>query len=80
MSIKETVKEYIQSEIIPYDSVDISDETKLISGGYIDSVTTLQLVDFLEKTFDIEFEAHEVDRDYLDTLISIEAFIREKKQ
>lgn len=77
--IKRIVKEYIEDEFIRDNAVAIYENSGLLSEGYIDSITTLQLVDFLEKTFNIEFEAHEVDRDNLDTLVHIEAFVKSKK-
>lgn len=52
----------------------------LISSGIVDSITTLQLVEFIETEFNIEFDAHEVDRDNLDTLILIENFVERKRQ
>ena len=78
-NIKETVRNYISESIkTGHQGYTISDNTSLISGGFIDSISTLQLVDFLEKTFQIEFEAHEVDRDNLDTLNQIEEFVQSK--
>jgi len=77
--IKETVKTFVLKTLAPQYKRDVDDEFKLISDGLIDSISTLQLVDFIEKEFNIEFEAHEVDRDNLDTLSSIEKFIISKQ-
>jgi acyl carrier protein len=52
--------------------------TPLISGGIVDSLGTLELVSFLEQQLGVEFEAHEVDRQNLDTLASIDAFVQRK--
>ena len=77
--IKEQVKTYIQAEFADEASVgSLADDTPLLSSGIIDSVSALQLVEFLETTFKIEFEAHEVDQDNLDTLDKIEAFMLTK--
>lgn len=77
--IKQIVKSYLEKELIPdHGEGPITNSTSLVTGGYIDSISTLQLVDFLEKEFHIEFEAHEVDRDHLDTLDLIENFVRSK--
>ena len=54
------------------------DSTPLISGGIMDSISTMQLVTFLEKEFNFEFQAHEVDRDNLDTIDLISNFVASK--
>lgn len=76
--IKEKVSKYILEELIKDNPTKIMDDTELISGGYIDSINTLKLVVFIEKEFNIDFEAHEVDPDYLNSLILIENTIKSK--
>lgn len=79
MLIKDTVRIYLMQElIVDNDDLKITDDMALISGGLIDSLTTLQLVDFIERQFSIEFTAHEVDRENLDTLLKIEDFVQSK--
>jgi acyl carrier protein len=56
----------------------IQGDTPLLSGGLIDSISALELVDFLEKNFGFEFEPHEVDKDNLDSLDRIIAFVTAK--
>ena len=51
----------------------------LLSSGIIDSISALELVEFLEKTFHFEFQPHEVDQENLDTITRIEAFVKTKK-
>jgi acyl carrier protein len=53
--------------------------TPLISGGILDSLATLDLVSFLEERFGITIEAHEVDRDRLDTLDAIAALVASRR-
>ncbi len=62
--IKETVKAFIKERFLKNsDDKELTYSTLLISGGLIDSILTMQLVVFLEKTFNFEFQAHEVDKD-----------------
>lgn len=77
--IKSTIKKFVLNELSPHYTGDFNDDLKLISDGLIDSISALQLVDFIETEFNIEFEAHEVDRDNLDTLADIERFIIAKQ-
>ena len=52
----------------------------LISGGILDSIATLKLVMFLEERFGIVLEAHEVDKEYLDTLDDITKLLDSKQR
>ncbi len=82
MSLEETkneIREYIISSILKSDTAKIENSTPLISGGFIDSISTLQMVDFLEKKYKIEFQPHEVDRDNLDSIDLIAQFVLSKK-
>lgn len=78
--IKDKITEYIQAEFLtPEESAGFTPITPMVSSRLLDSISTLQLVDFIEKTFNIEFSHHEVDEDNLDTIERICAFIKSKK-
>lgn len=77
--VKETVKAYIVERFLKNaDDKQLTNSTPLISGGLIDSILTMQLVVFLEEQFKIEFQAHEVDVDNLDSIDIITAFVLKK--
>ena len=77
--IKEKVRGFITDRFLKNASHnDPLDSTPLISGGIMDSISTMQLVTFLEKEFNFEFQAHEVDRDNLDTIDLISNFVASK--
>jgi len=76
--MESSIIDYIKSQFLQ-DNKDINVETKLISEGIIDSISTLKLVDFLEKEFDVEFDASEIDAEYLDTVSQIVQLIQNKK-
>ncbi len=76
--IEETVRSYILKEYAEEGDVNITRDTPLLSSGVIDSISVMQLVDFLEKTFDFEFLPHEVYQDNLDTIEKIAAFVSNK--
>lgn len=61
---------------IPADSV--KDDTKLISTRIVDSIVALRLVSHLEEKFHIEFEAHEVNQDNLESIDRIAQFVQSK--
>ena len=80
-NIKEKVKAYILEEFAnEAETGPLADSTPLLSSGIIDSISALQLVEFLENTFGFEFQAHEVDQDNLDSLDKINDFVQAKLQ
>lgn len=73
------VKEYIMSEFLPgEDSESLSDDTPLITSGILDSIQITKLVIFLEETHGVEFRAHEITVDCIDTLESIARIVQMK--
>jgi acyl carrier protein len=71
-SIKKSVKDFILATFLAGESPDnLTDDLPLISRGILDSIATLKLILFLEETFGITLEAHEADKEHLDTLNQI---------
>jgi D-alanine--poly(phosphoribitol) ligase subunit 2 len=80
LKVQQTLMDYIKSEFLNQDEqLKFEAGTTLVSSRIMDSISTLQLVDFIEKTFQIEFEHHEVDEDNLDTVEKMSAFVMSKK-
>lgn len=78
--ITRAVKEFMLKELLPDESSDsFDDSTPLISSGILNSLATLQLVTFLEDSFDISVKAREVGIDKMDTLTDIASFVLEKR-
>jgi len=70
--IIETVKTYLLDEFLPGEDPDsLTNDTPLISGGILDSISTVKLVTFLEEKYKIVFQAHEISSDNLETLDDI---------
>ncbi len=57
---------------------DFTNDTPLISTRLLDSIVVLGLVSHLEEKFNVEFEAHEVTVDNLDTINITANFISQK--
>lgn len=78
--IKRAIKDYIMAEFLPgEDPAELTDSTPLISGGVLDSIATLKLVMHIEQTYGVELEAHEVDKENLDSLALIARLIASKR-
>lgn len=73
------VKQFILDRFLAgEDPGKLTSATPLVSGGILDSLGLLDLVAFLEQTFGIEFEAHEVDPAGFDTLALIQELVHRK--
>ncbi len=78
--IEKVVHGYILNEFLPgEDPRELTDRTPLITGGILDSITTLKLVVFLEEHFGITVEAHEAGIEHLDSIGQIARLIAAKK-
>ena len=78
--IRCTVHDYILSEFLPGENPEeLTDATPLITGGILDSISTLKLVTFLEDRFGVTVEAHEAGVDNLDSVARITRLITEKR-
>ena len=53
--------------------------TKLFSGGYIDSFAMTSIIAFIEDTFDLSISQSDVNLENFDTVESMAAFIRSQK-
>lgn len=77
--MKKSVREYLVEEYLDdEDAATLTDDSPLVSSGLIDSISVLQVVDFLEGKFEFEFEPHEVDQANINTINLIVNFVKSK--
>jgi acyl carrier protein len=70
--IREKIRGYLLREFMPGESPEsLTETTPLLTGGVLSSITTLQLVTFLEEEFGVELVAHDLDPDNMETLEGI---------
>ena len=78
--VESTIRDFILSEFLPgEDPSELTAQTPLITGGILDSISTLKLVVFLEEKFGITVEAHEAGVEHLDSVQQIVQLVAEKK-
>ncbi|HYV97778.1 MAG TPA: acyl carrier protein [Gemmatimonadaceae bacterium] len=78
-AVMPAVKSFILERfLVGEDPARLTPTTPLVTGGILDSLALLDLVAFLEQTFGVEFEAHEVDPGHFDSLQSIDTVVRAK--
>jgi acyl carrier protein len=77
--IKQSIRDFLILNVFGgTDDGQLKDDTALITSRLMDSIVALKLVSHLEEKFGIEFEAHEVDQDNLNTISTIVAFVQKK--
>ena len=77
---KETVQQFIVDNFLFGDKSGLEDNTSFLNEGIIDSTGILELITFLEETFDIHIGDHELVPENLDSLNNIEQFVSQKKE
>jgi len=78
MNAAETVRTFIINQFLFGDDNGFKDDTSFLETGMIDSMGIMELVAFLEKTFQIKIEDHELVPRNLDSLNQIQAFLKFK--
>ena len=74
----ELVKEFIIENFLFGDAAEFSEDTSFLKTGLIDSLGIMELIAFLEETYQIEIDDPELIPDNLDSLNKISVFIERK--
>jgi acyl carrier protein len=77
--IRATITDYLSNKFAVNLGDSINDQTDLFQEGLIDSFGFVELVSFLEKTFEIRFEDRELTFDSLNTVSNIVSSVEKKK-
>ena len=78
--LKDIIRNYIVTEYLPGEQpANLRDDMPLRTSGILDSMATLSLVSFLEKTFDISIDAHETGVADFDRIEDIAALVARKR-
>ena len=79
-ALKNDIRAHILSEFLPgEDAANLRDDTPLRTSGILDSMSTLNLVTFLEQTYGITIDAHETGVDNFDRIDTIAALVASKQ-
>ena len=78
--VTEAIRQFILKKYLPGETADnLKDETPLRTSGILDSLATIGVVNFIEREFGIEIEAHETDVDSFDTLHDMAQLVERKR-
>lgn len=71
MSTFDTVRDYVQREIIRSPNVTLAEDDRLIERGFLTSLDVINFVMFLEEQFSVTIDPDDVTEDHFQTLRSI---------
>jgi acyl carrier protein len=79
-AVKNAIRQFILTKYLPGESADnLRDDTPLRTSGVLDSLATLGVVNFIEKEYGIQVEAHETGIDSFDRIQDIAALVERKR-
>lgn len=79
-SIRKEIRQYVFENFILGEDEDLSDDESFLETGLIDSTGILELITFVEETYDIEIEDEEMIPDNLDGIAKVADFVVRKRQ
>ena len=80
MNIKEQLKDYIARNLLFSDNgFKYDDDDSFLEEGIVDSIGVLELVAFVDETFGVEVEDHEVTPDNFDSVNKLTAYVQSKQ-
>ena len=77
-TIRQQITEFITTNFLFDDSIKLRAEDSLLETGVIDSTGVLELVAFIEETYEITVEDEEIIPENLDSIINITSYITGK--
>jgi acyl carrier protein len=78
MDVLNTVQNFIVENFLFDEKGNLNEDTALLESGIIDSTGILELVNFIEETYDFKIENDELLPENMNSLNKIEQFIQRK--
>jgi len=79
MDIRDQVRQFILTNFYVPEPATITDEASLLKSGIVDSTGVLEVISFLEETFQVTVADDEMTPDNLDSILRISAFLDRKR-
>jgi len=77
--IREKVRAFISKNFYLADPSSLTDDASFLASGIVDSTGVLEVVTFLEKTFEIEVDDQELVPQNLDSVAAVVSFVQRKR-
>jgi len=78
MNLREQIRNFIQENFILENPGDLVDDESMLEKGIIDSTGVLELVAFIESTYEIKVEDEELIPENLDSIENIVSYLERK--
>ena len=78
MSYINSIREFIVENFLFGEDGGLTEETSFLEGGIVDSTGILEIINFLEETYNIVVEDNELIPENLDSLKNLDNFLRKK--
>jgi acyl carrier protein len=75
---KGAIRTFITNNFLLGDAKNLRDDASFLNEGIIDSTGILEVVSFLEETFSIHVDDHELIPDNLDSINNIDGYVTRK--
>lgn len=79
MDIKKQIRDFITTNFYVASEDALSDNASLLDAGVVDSTGVLEVIGFIEDTYEIEVADEEMIPDNLDSIAQIAAFVERKR-
>jgi acyl carrier protein len=80
LDTKEQIRQYLaQNFLFSNNGLDLKDDASFLEEGIVDSTGVLEMVMFVEETFNIEVNDDEIVPDNFDSVNALAAFIARKR-
>ncbi len=80
-TVREQIREFIVDNfLMGEDSEDLKDDSSFLEEGIIDSTGVLELVEFLEDTFQIKVDDEELVPENLDSINNLCTYLEKKRK
>jgi acyl carrier protein len=79
MDVKSTVRQFITENFYLPDPAALDDNASLIDLGVVDSTGVLEVISFLESTFELTVKEDETVPENLDSIARITAYVERKR-
>jgi acyl carrier protein len=76
---KEKIKKYIESNIIKFEDVSLSDGDNIFELGFVNSLFAMKLLNFVEKEFKIQVDDEDIDIKNFSCINNISNLVMKKR-
>ena len=80
MTVIETISEFIREKFDIYDDPDFTDDEHLFNEGFVDSFGAVEIIHFIEETYDIEITQKDITLYPMNTVEELAEVVESKLQ